>query len=194
MYIISEDIYRTYPKTSLDALTGNDEKKWKDQVLSAVEEVASYLRARYDVDLIFVDIPTHVSADEYILGALVENSVDGLIYEAILAVPADTLISNETYWIQNDPRNQKIVSLTVDVLLYYLLGRLNNNDIPQFRRVRYDGDDPKQMGGAVGYLKSVAKGIVQPDLPLLETGQTDQTGNVVMYTSASASAAKNTSF
>ncbi|MEY2738674.1 MAG: hypothetical protein RL259_583 [Bacteroidota bacterium] len=91
-------------------------------------------------------------------------------------------------------RNQMILSLTIDIVIYNLLSRVNNIDIPALRKERYDGNSPQQTGGAIGILKMIAKGTIEPDLPLREDGQTDQTGNVVMYGYASETTDRNTTF
>ena len=91
-------------------------------------------------------------------------------------------------------RNQMIVSVVIDILIYNLLARVNNTDIPATRKERYDGNSPQQTGGAIGLLKQIAKGQVEPDLPLREDGQEDQTGNIVMSGNAEDSTLKNSSF
>ena len=79
-------------------------------------------------------------------------------------------------------------------MLYNLLSRLNNIDIPTIRKERYDGNDPKQTGGALGWLEKVRRGYVQPDLPLVEANQEDQTGNKIIYGDATEAKAKDFTF
>lgn len=87
----------------------------------------------------------------------------------------------DTIFDPEENRNPKIIQVIVDILIYNLLARLNNIDIPIIRKERYDGNDPRQMGGALGWLRRVSKGEIEPDLPLREEGQEDQTGNIVIY-------------
>jgi len=78
-----------------------------------------------------------------------------------------------------------LVSVMVDIMIYNLLARLNNADIPVIRKERYDGNDPRQIGGAIRWLKDANKGNIDPLLPLNEDNQEDQTGNVRVYGQAS---------
>jgi len=91
-------------------------------------------------------------------------------------------------------RNKKLIQVIVDIMVYNLLSRLNNADIPSMRKERFDGNDPRQTGGAMGWLKAVAKGTIQPDLPLNDDNQTDQTGNIVIYGDAEDSKDDHTTF
>jgi len=101
--------------------------------------------------------------------------------------PTDT-----DYFSNIDSRNAKIVEIVCDIILYNLLNRLNSIDIPANRKERYDGNDGKQSGGAIGWLKSVSKGMIEPDLPLLETAQEDGTGNIVLHGNSSETIEKYT--
>ena len=82
----------------------------------------------------------------------------------------------------------------MDLALYNIYSRLNSVDIPVIRKERYDGNDSRQTGGAMGWLKMVVKGHIQPDFPLIEASQEDQSGNVIMFGYGKASTDQNTSF
>jgi hypothetical protein len=69
-------------------------------------------------------------------------------------------------WIEGDNRNPMILQLMVDVVLYHILSRIQPRNIPDLRKERYDGNDPNQNSGAIGYLKRIQKGDVQLDVPL----------------------------
>jgi hypothetical protein len=69
-------------------------------------------------------------------------------------------------WVEGDNRNPMILQLMIDVVLYHILSRIQPRNIPDLRKERYDGNDPNQNSGAVGYLKRVQKGDVQLDLPV----------------------------
>lgn len=115
------------------------------------------------------------------------------IYSCI-ADSTGNLPTDATYFEATDTRNSKVVEIVVDIVIYNLLNRLNNIDIPVNRKERYDGNDGKQLGGAIGWLKQVSKGYIEPDLPLREAGQTDQTGNKIIYGYAEDITDKNLTF
>jgi hypothetical protein len=70
------------------------------------------------------------------------------------------------YWIEGDNRNQMILQIMIDVVLYHIFSRIQPRNIPDLRKERYDGNDPNQNSGAIGYLKRVQKGTVDLDLPV----------------------------
>lgn len=84
-----------------------------------------------------------------------------------------------TYWTQGDNRNQLVVMYLLDIALNHLHARINPRNIPDLRKERYDGNSPQQTGGAIGWLKRVAKGDINADLPeiLPESGLTIRWGN-----------------
>ncbi len=237
-FLLKSDFYGTYPEEAFNKLINDDNSKWTNQQVNTIEEISSYLRARYDVALVFADLlPFDVATafvignwifwseavyDEtstYLTGDMVSYTpaLTTYIYEANqdVAVPEAfdpakwTLITeneskytciadstgnlpNDTdFFTEGDPRNGKIVEITIDIVLYNLLNRLNNVDIALNRKERYDGNDAKQTGGAIGYLKLINKGQIQPELPLIEANQEDQTGNIVIETSATEAQTKN---
>jgi hypothetical protein len=80
------------------------------------------------------------------------------------------------------------------MLIYNMMPRLNNIDIPRIRNERYDGDRATVFSGAIGWLNKVNAGKIQPDLPLRYEGQQDQTGNKVISGYAEEVTAKNCAF
>ncbi len=88
---------------------------------------------------------------------------------------------NTIYFTENDTRNSRIVEIICDVVIYNLLQRLNNIDITVNRKERYDGNSGNQQGGAIGWLKNVSRGLISPNLPLIEANQEDQTGNRILF-------------
>ncbi len=78
------------------------------------------------------------------------------------------------YWTLGDNRNAKIVELMIDIVVYHTHARIQPRNIPEIRKERYDGNDPDQKGGAIGYLKLVQKGTVQMDLPRHDDDQRGQ--------------------
>lgn len=76
------------------------------------------------------------------------------------ALPTDTLS-----WLEGDNRNEQLKACLIDIALYHLHSRINPRNIPELRKERYDGNSPEQKGGAIGWLKNVAHGLVNADLP-----------------------------
>ncbi len=69
-------------------------------------------------------------------------------------------------------RNELIVMYMIDMVLYHLHSRINPNKVPDLRGIRYEA--------AISWLKSVAKGEISPDLPLLEDTE-GNTINIIAY-------------
>lgn len=193
MFLVKSDFYNVISSTDFALLTGGNNLIWQNELTRAQETVSAYLRARYDISNIFKSFILYTELTVFKAGDWVVDNVDNK-YLCIANAVAGTLLSNTTYFTKTDPRNSKVVEMVVDVCLFGLFARLNNYDMPALRKERYDGNDPKQQGGAIGFLKLIAKGIVFLDLPLVESRQTDQTGNVIMYGSATDSETKNESF
>lgn len=53
----------------------------------------------------------------------------------------------------------------IDITLYHLHSRINPRNIPDLRKDRYDGNRDAQTLGAIGWLKQVAAGKINADLP-----------------------------
>lgn len=94
---------------------------------------------------------------------------------------------NTTKWTLGDNRNQQIVLYLIDITLYHLHSRINPRNIPDLRKERYNGNDPMDRGGAIGWLKSVAHGNIQADLPVAspKQGLSMRSGNAGSYTNPS---------
>ncbi len=65
---------------------------------------------------------------------------------------------------QPDTRDQWIVTITIDIVLYHLYSQTGMKDIPEHRQQRYQD--------AIDWLKDVGNGTTTADLPLL----TDENG------------------
>jgi len=236
-FILKSDFYRTYPQDAFNKLINEADEIWQTQLISTIEEISSYLRARYDEALIFKVLKPFDAATVFVIGDRVywiEDAYDATqtysendfvsfeknIYTAntdiAIAEPFDPakwdfVAANESkyeciadstgnlpidtdFFSSGDPRNLKMVELTADIIIYHILTRLNNVDIPVFRKERYDGNSASQNGGAIGYLKQINKGSVQPNLPLITENQEDQTGNIVIVESATESKERNFTF
>jgi len=91
----------------------------------------------------------------------------------------NTYPTDATKWTLGDNRNQEIVQNLLDITLYNLHCRINPRNVPDLRKERYDGNEPQQRGGAIGWLKHVSKGDVYLDCPVVlpEQGNSINWGN-----------------
>lgn len=90
----------------------------------------------------------------------------GVAYSITATFPTD-----DTKWTEGDNRNQQIILYLLDITLYHLHSRINPRNIPDLRKERYDGNSPHQTGGAIGWLKKVASGDINADLPQIQPQQ-----------------------
>lgn len=188
MYLIKQDFESIISLDNLDRLTNSNDRVWQAAEKVALEEMKSYMRHRYDVAYEFRGIVLHDGALSYLEGdrVYIDDGSVTTFYVALQDVPTNTLITDDIFWKEGDDRNQKLINICTIILLYENYTRLNGNDIPNWLAVRYDGNDPLQKGGAIGYLKNIQKGVVSLDLRLLEdveSGDT-QSGNRIAYGSA----------
>lgn len=192
-YLIKRDFYSFTTEIILNGITDSDDNVWINELPASIEVISSYLRFRYDTAKEFKPIITHDETDVYLES---ERVIDNdILYYALQDVPASTPITDGTYWKKGDSRNNALVQVLVVVVLYNIYSRLNGSEIPNWLQVMYDGGDPQQRGGKLGYLKDIRKGTVQIDLDLLpevESGET-QSGNSIAFGNAKDSLYKNTS-
>lgn len=180
-FIQKQDFKQSIELDSFDGLIDNENDVWERQLPATIEFVSSYLRFRYDVDRIFRPLNKHDDTQEYKQYDRV--FVGKKIYNALEDAPIGTLLTDSTIWGQKDNRNAAIVSVVLIVLLYNIYPRINGSEQPQWLQTLYDGGDPRQMGGKLGWLKEIRRGTVDVDLPLLELVETgeDQSGNRIAY-------------
>lgn len=198
-YIIKNDFQRVITTNDLAGLIDSNDDVWLQGEESALEEVKSYLRNRYDVAAEF-DIQAHDPLLSYEEGdrVIVQLGNNQGIYRALSAVPdgvtEDNLVSSGFFALE-DNRNAKLVTSVILVILYENYTRLNGTEIPAWLQIRYDGGDFRQNGGIIGYLKMIQKGTVEPDIPLRPdvADGTSQTGNRIAFGVADDVVNRNTS-
>ena len=63
--------------------------------------------------------------------------------------------------------------------MYNLHCRINPRNVPDLRKERFDGNEPQQRGGAIGWLKNISSGKIYLDSPeiLPEQGNSINWGN-----------------
>lgn len=100
----------------------------------------------------------------------------GATYTVTATFPDDT-----TKWIQGDNRNQLIVLYLVDITLYHLHARIQPNNVPDIRKIRYDGNgDLEKAHSAIRWLRECGNGHINADLPNIDPqqGMSIRWGNV----------------
>lgn len=91
----------------------------------------------------------------------------GTTYSITAILPDD-----DTKWTLGDNRNQLIVQHLLNITLYWLHLRINPRNVPDHRKIAYDGNgDIKNAGSALNWLKSVAGGDINADLPEVQPQQ-----------------------
>jgi hypothetical protein len=96
-----------------------------------------------------------------------DDAVNGARYwgsGTAYSVPANTLITNTTYWTQGDNRDADMVQKIADIALYHLHSRITPNNVPKVREVRYMGNQQDRVvrgDGKVLYPDYSAKGMLQ---------------------------------
>lgn len=68
-------------------------------------------------------------------------------------------------WTKGDNRNALLVRFLLDITAYHFLRSVPARAIPDHIKEAYNGNSADDRGGALGWLKNVAKGLVSADLP-----------------------------
>jgi len=167
-FVIREDFRYLITLADLDRLTNATDSVWQEAEISAIEEASSYIRHRYDTDTGFRETRLHDAANPYNEGDRVYTLTGGepTFYVASQDVPATTVITDDTFWTVGDDRNRKLLTSIIIIILFENYTRLNGSEIPNWLQIRYDGNDARQNGGVIGYLKSAQKGTIEIDFPL----------------------------
>lgn len=119
---------------------------------------------------------------EQIVNVFPDDPIKGVQYWGAgvpYSVPANTEISNATYWTQGDSRDQKLLTICIDIALYHAHSRISPRNIPEFRAHRYIGlpEDRISLAGriiyptysALGWLQAAATGLdITPNLPTIQ--------------------------
>lgn len=133
-FIIKEDYAMQIKQEIIKLLTSNDAEWFNSAALiraekTATDQIKQRIGKRYDCTLIFAPLRPPVIEDGEELGE------------------------------QIDTRDQWIVTLVIDVLLYHLYSKSGSKDIPEHRSTRYQD--------AIDWLKDVGNGTTTADLPAI---------------------------
>jgi hypothetical protein len=84
-------------------------------------------------------------------------------------IPTDALnwaVQTTDYeWTYGDNRNALLIRFLLDITAYHFMRSVPARAIPDHIKQAYNGDSADDRGGALGWLKNVAKGFVSADLP-----------------------------
>lgn len=84
-------------------------------------------------------------------------------------VPANTAITNTTYWIQGDNRGQQMVQTVINLVLYYAHARISPMSVPDHIKENYRE--------SINWLKDACDGIITPNLTKIQPNS----GNKIRY-------------
>jgi len=164
MSFLNDTDYKVYIKDEhLEIITSSSEEIRQKAELAGLEEMQSYLRTRYDIPLIFIDVDewneliAYIIDGHVIFNEVVYKSKTGNIDQQPDESPAD--------WEIGDDRNQVVIMYLVDLIIYHLHTSVNPRNIPELRGIRYDA--------AITWLRAVNVGELEPNLPKL----IDEDGN-----------------
>ena len=163
-FLTDADIKTAIREDLLSKFAENDtelQKYIRKTERTAIQQIKSKIRDRYDVALIFPVITQWKLAKQYNEGEYVYN--EGVIYIA-LSNNINLVPANEpTTWEMRDPRHDLIINYCVDITLFHLHKRINPRKIPDLRKDTYTE--------ALAWFELLKIGEESPDLPFLEDGE-----------------------
>lgn len=131
----------------------------------AINEASAYFSS-YDIEKLFADPKFYYSSTAFKAGDVVYDFVgtpgDQLIYTCILDAPAGTALTNTTYFVEKDSRDQKLLQVLMSMSLFYIHSRLTPNNIPAFRVLAYDGNGDEKIMSAIKWLGMIKDGRLTP--------------------------------
>lgn len=135
---------------------------------SAITELESYLSGRFDTALIFLRFNIWDNAVNYVVDEQVvfENAV----WKSLSINSGQEPAEGSEHWVKVFQRNELITTFLIDIVLYHLNARIAFDQVSTIRMDRYNR--------AVTWLKDVASGKINPNLPVLdrdEDGVADNT-------------------
>ena len=143
----------------LEILTNNNNASVRNFAEEAgIEEIKSYLRRRFDVALIFIDVTNWSTTPTYNEGDHVVKN--GAMYYAIAAsTNEDPETPSSTFWTLGDLRDKYLVMRAVDCVTYHLYAKIPKRSTPEDVGLRYDE--------TIKWLNGVSTGNLIPNYPLL---------------------------
>lgn len=163
-YLTPRDFKSLIQADHLAVITQGDDQVLEKAERAAKEEMAAYLRGRFNVVKIFIPVQeydpdkTYNTGDHVYFETTEGDPETGQVYKAKEGTTGVNP-TDEDKWEVGDDRNHVIVMYLADITLYHLHSAINPRNIPELRGIRYDA--------AREWLRDVSRTIINPDLPLL---------------------------
>lgn len=166
MFTQIKDYKRLISSENLNIIIDQDTSLLRKMELTAQEEIESYLRHHFDVALLFKGFTTYSPSIVYAEGDLIAFIDDAttpteeseLYFATAITTAGESPESAPTKWTKGDNRQQYLLTIFVDIMLFHAHSRINPRNIPDFRISRYDD--------AIAWLKMVNSGKVTPAFPI----------------------------
>jgi hypothetical protein len=200
---ITDDLslyYVTLPQNEWDKETtyASGDKVWyKDKVYTAAKASTNIIPTSsssvwgsgtsYSITDKNPDILYHAEVS-YTVGTKV--SYEGMMYSCILNstgnLPTNatyfTASTDKPYWTKGDNRNPLIVRYLLDITRYHFERAIPARNVSDLLKEAYNGNSDKDSSGAIGWLRRVASGKVNANLPEI----IPVTGNSITFGSSRA--------
>lgn len=183
-YIIKQDIVRNLSDSTLRELTGGNDAignlpatagndlDWEIQVPIAIELISGYTRHWYDMVTEFRAIQEYNTTVAYAVGDRVAGvEVDGVrpLYNVIQAAPANTPITNTSYFEPRDTRNPLIVRFASLIVIYNISTKDNPRLVSEQRQLDYEN--------VISSLRDIQRGKLDISLPKRSNVESDDSGH-----------------
>lgn len=159
-FITDKDMELGMKRYFIDQVTIGATHVLKTVEAAAVSIMKAKLNNRYDLTKVYPSMPEWSSSKAYAIGDYSFKS--DKIYKAKIANTNKDPLTNTSEWEENDPRDQFLVVLCVNITLYFLLERVNPRKLSD--------DIANGYVSALEWLDEVKMGNENPVLPLLEDG------------------------
>lgn len=127
---------------------------------AAFSLIKSKLSGRYDIVKLFPSIKEWSNATAYLTDQYSYKS--DKIYKALQDGDNQDPETANTYWTNEDPRDQLLVVFAVRITIFFMVEALNPRKVPE--------DIANDFTQALEWLEACQKGEENPDWPLLENG------------------------
>ena len=160
MFLAPSDFNATVRQATRNMVTDSNNTLLFTVENYAIEMVKSFLRYRYDVNAIFnYQVQDFQTNKAFTTGQYVRN--DNLTYRVIQDAPEGSDILDDSYFVEDEPRNTLILGMVVDIATARLYNRTNITNEAS----------TKAADDAVKTLKMIGRGEMNLDLPVIAIDQ-----------------------
>ncbi len=159
MFVQKKDYENQIQEKYLEEIITGDYAILTNIEASVKQEISSYLSNRYDITKIILDIEVWDSSKAYAIDTqIVYPTEDGTMYVSNVATLAGDEPSISIKWTLQDNRDNYIIMIFIDMVLYHLLSRVSPRMMNQVREARYNN--------SVKWLKDASAGRIDTNLPI----------------------------